>query len=460
MQICLRFSYEKTLNYCIFHRSRIMKRILQDQMLKWKENPLRKPLIIKGVRQCGKTYLLKEFGVAHYKDVAYFNFEETQKLSSVFEEDLNPARIINELSLFLDKKIIPSETLIILDEIQFCNKALTSLKYFCEKAPEYHIVCAGSLLGIALSKPLSFPVGKVDFLTLYPMNFLEFLLANGEAMLFDYLQEIKVGDKVSELLHDKLIKFLKEYYITGGMPEVVDLWISTKDIEKVESAQQRILDSYELDFAKHAPKSDFPKLSAIWRSIPEQLAQENTKFIFSQVRKGWRAKDLEDALEWLISAGLAYKVAKIEKPFIPLSSYADQTFFKLYLCDVGLLRCLAKVPASIIFDKTNNYKEFKGSLTENFVLSELVSSHKTTPYYWKSNNTAEVDFIVQMGTEIVPIEVKSEQNDKAKSLAEYRKKYNPSHSIKTSTKTLSGDQSLHNIPLYLIGILAPHSPLV
>ena len=431
----------------------VMKRFLENDILTWKKNPHKKPLIIKGVRQCGKTFLLKEFGKKHYNDVAYFNFEGSEKLASIFEEDLNPTRIITELSIIHNKKIIANETLLIFDEIQFCNKALTSLKYFCENAPEYHIICAGSLLGIALSKPLSFPVGKVDFLTLYPMNFLEFLLASGEEMLFEYVKNIEFGNAMSEIIHDKLIGLLREFYITGGMPEVVKTWHETKDIEKVEEIQQRILDSYELDFAKHAPKTDFPKLSAIWRSIPEQLAKENTKFIFSQVRKGWRAKDLEDALEWLISAGIAYKIPKIEKPFIPLSAYADQTFFKLYLSDVGLLRKLAKLPARFLLEKTDAYREFKGSLTENFVLTELVTSTGEVPYYWRSQNIAEVDFVAQLWDEIVPIEVKAEQNDKAKSLMEYRKRYSPKYSVKTSMKMLSGDESLKNIPLYLIGIL-------
>ena len=306
-----------------------MERNLIHELLIWKEKENRKPLILKGVRQCGKTYLLKDFGNRYYDNVAYFNFEETDSLVSVFKKDYDTKRIILELELFLGKAIKPGSTLIILDEIQECGRALTAMKYFCENAPGYHIVCAGSLLGIALQNQLSFPVGKVDFLTLYPMSFSEFLRACGSEILADYVDNFKKGDIVSEPLGDKLTTFLRQYYITGGMPEVVSTWQKTNNIEDVERVQQNIINSYELDFAKHAPTKDFPKLTAIWRSIPEQLAKENTKFIFSHVKKGWRSKDLEDALEWLISAGLVYKVCKIEKPFMPLSSYADDTSFKL-----------------------------------------------------------------------------------------------------------------------------------
>ena len=426
-----------------------MKRLLIDKMKSWKDSDNRKPLVVKGVRQCGKTYLLKEFGETFYEDIAYFNFEGNKALGERFERDLDINRIITELGILRKKVIKPGKTLIVFDEIQFCNQALTSLKYFCEDAPEYHIVCAGSLLGIALSKPLSFPVGKVNFLTLRPMNFYEFLIANGEEMLCDHLKGLLPTDKVSDLFAGQLENYLRTYYITGGMPEVVETWINTKDITKLEAVQQQILDSYELDFAKHAPSKDFPKLSAIWRSIPLQLSKENSKFIFSQVKKGWRAKDLEDALEWLISAGLVYKVAKIEKPFVPLSAYADESYFKLYLSDIGLLRKMASLPASAILEKTNDYREFKGAMTENYFLDEWMQRNDALPFYWRSGNTAEVDFIVQHGDDIIPIEVKSERNDKAKSLAEYRKKYTPGVSIKTSMNNVSIGEVRH-IPLYLL----------
>jgi len=427
-----------------------MERTLINALVEWKNKPSRKPLILKGVRQCGKTYLLKDFGKRYYEETAYFNFEETEALKSVFEKDYDTKRILFELGLHTGKTIQSGTTLVIFDEIQECGRAITAMKYFCENAPEYHIVCAGSLLGIALQKQLSFPVGKVDFLTLYPMSFQEYLRAGNAETLADYIQNYKKGDTLPEVVSDKLEPLLKQYYVTGGMPEVVETWFRTNSIELMENVQQAIINSYELDFAKHAPAKDFPKLSAIWRSIPEQLAKENTKFIFSHVKKGWRSKDLEDALEWLIGAGLVYKVCKIEKPYIPLSSYADDTSFKLYMADVGILRKLSKLPYEVVLDATPHFREFKGSMTENYVLCELVQSVDNTAYYWSSGNTAEVDFVIQSGADIVPIEVKSEKNVKARSLAEYRKKYEPKYAVKTSMKKeTSGDEVL-NVPLYMI----------
>lgn len=427
-----------------------MKRTLIEDLVKWKAKVIRKPLILKGVRQCGKTYLLKEFGRLYFDSTAYFNFEENPALAEVFEKDYDTDRIIFELGLHNRKTIKPQNTLIILDEVQECGHAITAMKYFCENAPQYPIVCAGSLLGIALQKQLSFPVGKVDFLTLYPMSFSEFVRACDGDVTADFLENFKRGDSLPTIVSNKLENLLRQYYITGGMPEAVDTWCRTHSIEEVEAVQQAIINSYELDFAKHAPAKDFPKLSAIWRSIPEQLAKENTKFIFSHVKKGWRSKDLEDALEWLIGAGLVYKVCKIEKPFIPLSSYADDTSFKLYMADVGILRKLSKLPYEVVLDATPAYREFKGSMTENYVLCELLSSGTETPYYWSSGNTAEVDFVVQSGAHIVPIEVKSEKNIRARSLAEYRKKYEPQISVKTSMRSEVNGEEIRNIPLYLM----------
>lgn len=430
-----------------------MERLLFQELIAWKEKTNRKPLILKGVRQCGKTYLLKTFGRQCYADTAYFNFEETESLKTLFETDYDVNRILFELGLTLGRTIQRETTLIIFDEIQECGRAITALKYFCENAPEYHIVCAGSLLGIALKKQPSFPVGKVDFLTLYPMSYVEFLLANGETQLAGYLTAFKRGEKISEPVANKLATYLKQYYVTGGMPEVVQMWCETHDIEKTEKVQQMILDSYQFDFSKHAPVKDFPKILAIWQSIPEQLAKDNSKFIFGHVRKGWRAKDLEDALVWLEGAGLVHKVCRIEKPFIPMSAYADPTVFKLYLCDVGLLRKLSKLPYEVILESSTLYTEFKGAMTENFVLCELLKSSENTPYYWTSGNSAEVDFVIQCGTQIVPIEVKSERNVKAKSLAEYRKKYEPVYAVKTSMRSETNGIGVLNIPLYLIGRL-------
>lgn len=429
-----------------------MKRDALAKLIEWKNKEKRKPLILNGVRQCGKTFLLEEFADTCYEEKAYFNFEKDDSLAEIFENNYDTNRIILELGLVLGKSIKPEKTLIIFDEIQECSRAITSLKYFCENASEYHIACAGSLLGIHLKKT-SFPVGKVDLITLYPMSFSEFVRANGEEMLADFIDNYSRGTKVPEAAGNKYSALLKQYYVVGGMPEVVQAWCDTHDIEKVEDIQQTIIDSYEYDFAKHAPIKEFPKLTAIWKSIPEQLSKPNNKFIFSHVKKGWRAKDLEDALEWLINAGLAYKVCKIEKPFMPLSSYKDDTAFKLYLADVGILRKLSKLPSQIIIDSSPLYTEFKGALTENFVLNELVKANDGDLYYWVSGNSAEVDFITQCGVNIVPIEVKSEKNVKARSLAEYRKKYEPEYSVKTSMKNDTNGKEILNVPLYLISKL-------
>lgn len=431
-----------------------MKRIIMDELEKWKYRKNRKPLIIKGVRQCGKTYILNEFGKRYYEGIAYFNFEGNPSLAERFEQDLDPGRIIMELGVLKGKKIDPETTLIIFDEIQFCNKALTSLKYFSEKLPEYHVVCAGSLLGIPLSKPLSFPVGKVDFITMYPMSFYEFLYACGEDMLVEYIEKnVNINEPMPKMFEDKLKTLLKTYFVTGGMPEVVKVWIDTKDIEEVERKQDDILNSYELDFAKHAPATDFPKLSLIWKSTPGQLARESGKFIYGYVKPGARAKDLEDSLQWLISAGMVYKVTKIEKPYIPLSAYENQKYFKIYMSDIGLMRRISKLPASSIYEDSGPYTEFKGALTENYILKELVNLLKEVPYYWKSGNMAEVDFVAQFDDKIIPIEVKSALNVKSRSLSVYRNKYKPEISIRTSMQNIKNNEGLINIPLYIFWMI-------
>lgn len=429
-----------------------MKRDVLTKLIEWKNKDKRKPLIVNGVRQCGKTFILENFADTCYEDKAYFNFEKDSSLAEIFENNYDTERIILELSLVHGKAIKPESTLVIFDEIQECSRAITSLKYFCENAPQYHIACAGSLLGIHLKKT-SFPVGKVDLITMYPMSFSEFVRAMGEEMLADFIDDYSRGTKIPEAVGNKYTTLLKQYYVVGGMPEAVQAWCDTKDIERVEDIQQTIIDSYEHDFAKHADIKDFPKLTAIWKSIPEQLAKPNNKFIFSHVKKGWRAKDLEDALLWLVNAGLVYKVCKIEKPYMPLSAYKDDTAFKLYLADVGILRKLSRLPASVIIDSSPIYTEFKGALTENFVLNELVKSSDNDIYYWVSGNQAEVDFITQCGVNIVPIEVKAEKNVKARSLAEYRKKYEPEYSVKTSMKNDTSGKEVLNVPLYLISKL-------
>jgi predicted AAA+ superfamily ATPase len=425
-----------------------MERTFSAELRKWKTLEDRKPLLLKGVRQSGKTYLLKNFGGQAYADTAYFNFEGNEPLMRCFERDLDPERIIVELGVLHRRAIKPGQTLIIFDEIQFCNRALTSLKYFYENLPQHHILCAGSLLGVALSKPLSFPVGKVDLRVLRPLSFYEFALANGEGETLAFLDGLGLEERIPETFTGRLADLLAAYFIVGGMPEAAAKWAQTRDVAEVEAVQRRILDSYELDFAKHAPVSDIPKLNMIWKSIPSQLARESGKFVFGHAKPGARAKDLEDALEWLVSAGLVHKVSKIERPSIPLSAYEDPSYFKLYAPDVGLLRNMAGLPACAIKDGAEAFREFKGVLAENFALTELLNADFDQPFYWRSANTAEVDFVARHEGRIVPIEVKAGRN-RARSLAEYRKKFAPEISIKASTENISGKE-VKNIPLYML----------
>lgn len=422
-----------------------MKRVITQQLIDWKNNPERKPLLLQGIRNCGKTWILKEFGNQEYEDVAYFNFEENDHLHSIFNHDLYTNRILFELSLVHNHTILPEKTLIIFDEIQACPRAITSLKYFCENANTYHIACASSLLGVSLNEHSSFPVGKIDFLNLYPMSFSEFLLANGEDMVVNYLHSLKRNDSISSSITNKLHTYLKQYFITGGIPEVVESWVQYHNFEKIDKIQQMILDSYQFDFSKHAPIRDVPKIDAIWKFLPEQLSKENKKFIFGQVKQGYRAHDLEDALIWLENAGLIYKINRITRPFLPLSSYSEANAFKVYLCDIGLLRKLSKLPYETILNLDTVY-----ALTENFVLNELFTGGIDSVYYWPSNATAEVDFVAQSNTNIVPIEVKSSMNVHAKSLRVYQEKYNPKYAVKTSLlDEVNGDTTV-KIPLYLI----------
>jgi len=416
-----------------------------DKLVGWKADPNKKPMILQGVRQCGKTWLLKDFGARCYEDVFYCKFDEDKSLADFFSPNLDPRRIIKDMSLFQGRDIKPQTTLIIFDEIQSCGKALTSLKYFCEDAPEYHIIGAGSLLGVAIPKGTSFPVGKVEFLTLFPMSFYEFLLAQN-AMLATRLNESAPDDDIWRTFSLQLEEYYRDYLIVGGMPEVVKSWIDTKSIDSVDKLQKQIIMSYENDFAKYAPISYFPKLSAIWDAVPSQLARENRKFIFSQVKKSWRAKDLEDALEWLVRAGLVYKVENIEKPCFPLSAYANHTFFKLYLVDVGLLRRMANLPPPALLGKTDSYREFKGAMAENYVCCELKKIYQDNIYYWTAEGSgkAEVDFIVQDDIHIIPVEVKSGSAGRARSLGQYRTKFNPEKYVLTSLSYGKGNI----LPLY------------
>jgi predicted AAA+ superfamily ATPase len=432
----------------------VMKRAALANLLEWKQSPSRKPLILKGIRQSGKTWLLKEFASIAYDNVAYFNFEENKALNERFQTNLDPHRIIQELGVVAGHRILPEKTLIIFDEIQFCSDALTSLKYFCETANEYHIVCAGSLLGIALAHPTSYPVGKVDIMTLYPLSFLEFLEANDEVMLIDYLKtKFTKPEPIGQIFADKMEKHLLTYFITGGMPEVVAAWIQTRDIKAIEVIQQNILTLYELDFSKHAPTTDIPKLSMIWNSVPSQLAKENGKFIYGLLKEGAGSRGFENAMSWLQNAGMVYKVHKIEKPGIPLKAYESHSYFKLYAPDIGLLRKMSGLPAKSILEKYPLYQEFKGALTENYVLQELMVLLQKPPFYWTSGNTAEVDFVAPFDDKIVPIEVKASTNVRSKSMQVYREKYSPELFVKASLMNLHQNEGVLNIPLYLLWML-------
>jgi len=427
-----------------------MERLLMQDLLKWKENKDKKPLVLQGVRQCGKTFLIEDFAKRYYSDVVYYRFDKDAKIKEFFEQDLDPVRIVKDLGIARGKEIKPNETLIMFDEIQECGNAVTSLKYFYEDAPEYHIISAGSLLGVAMKKGTSFPVGKVEFLTLYPMSFYEFLYAQNE-MLAKELNDSPFDNSLWKRFRQELIEKYRDFNVVGGMPEVVQTWLDTKSIEEVEKRQDEILMGYQKDFVKYADTKDYPKISAVWQSIPSQLGKENRKFIFSQVKKGWRAKDLEDSLIWLINAGLVYKVENIEKPNYPISSYADHSFFKLYMLDVGLLRRHADLPSAIVFDDTNIFKEFKGAMAENFIACELKTMYGKLKdkdiYYWlaKSPSRAEVDFVVQDDEKyIVPIEVKAGTAKHARSITQYCKRFSPEKSVLTSLDEMTD----RIIPLY------------
>jgi len=421
-----------------------MERMAVAALEAWRASATRKPLVLRGVRQCGKTWLLRDFARRHFAHEVYLNFEKEPILAGLFADDLDPHRIVRDISILRGESIAAADTLIILDEVQACPAALTALKYFCEDAPEYFVAAAGSLLGLAEHGEAGFPVGKVDFVDVYPMTFREYLVAAGDEMLADYLGSLEPGQRVSPPLAARAESSLREYLMVGGMPEAVASWLAEHDVGRVEIIQQAILDSYALDMAKHAGRVGFPKLMAIWRSIPKQLSRENRKFIFSQVIGGARAKDLEDALEWLVAAGIVAKVARVSQPEIPLSAFADDAFFKLYLVDVGLLRCLAGVPAAVVVAPSASYRLFRGALVENFVLNQLLAMGESAVYFWRSDNSAEVDFLLSIGSDVVPIEVKAESNTVSRSLAVYAARYNPVRTLKLSMKpTVNG-----HLPLY------------
>ena len=427
-----------------------LKRLLIKDLIEWKNKKNRQPLILKGARQVGKTWLLNEFGRTEFNDVLYINFENAPELKESFEGDISPQRIIDILGALHGKKIKPQETLLIFDEVQEIPRALTSLKYFAETAPEYAICCAGSLLGVALHSGTSFPVGKVDFLLLQPLNFEEFLYANGEGVLIEFIRKDGIN-AIPKAITEKLTDYLKQYFVIGGMPRAVSSWLETRDYSAVEIRQRDILETYENDFSKHAPGNIVPKLRHLWNSIPSQLAKENKKFIYGLVREGARARDYEEAMLWLLDSGLLRKVGRINKAAMPLKAYEDLRAFKLYHLDVGLLRYMSELPPSAILDGIKIFEEFKGALTEQFVLSELAGKgFIRNIYYWTSEATAEVDFVFADSKRIYPVEVKAGENLQARSLKVYRERYNPELSIRTSLSNLRLDDGLLNVPLFAL----------
>ncbi len=426
-----------------------MYRFAIEELKKWKARENRKPLIIRGARQVGKTWLMKEFGASSYEQTVYINFDSNTQMQWLFDGDLDVQRIIIGLELYIGYKIDPEKMLLVFDEIQEVPKALTSLKYFNENAPQYQIVCAGSLLGIALHDGTSFPVGKVEFLDLYPLSFYEFLTALGKGRFVLLLkdQEYSTASNFRQVYIDSL----KQYYYIGGMPEVVQAFVDNKDFNEARTIQQRILSAYEQDFSKHAPNEAVPRIRMIWNSIPSQLAKENKKFIYGLIKEGARAKDYELALLWLSDCGLVHKVNRVTVPNLPLKAYEDLRAFKLFFVDIGLLSCLAGLRQNVLLDGNELFKEFKGALTEQYVLQELKTRTGIQCYYWTAERgTAEVDFVVGNGADVFPIEVKAEINLQAKSLKVFHEKYRPAKSIRTSMADYKDEGWLINLPLWAV----------
>lgn len=426
-----------------------MYRFAIEKLYKWKQSKHRKPLIIEGARQVGKTWLMKEFGSKAYANTVYINFDSNSRMAELFASDLNTDRLVMGLELYAGHKIDAENTLLIFDEVQEVPRALSSLKYFYENAPQYHIICAGSLLGIALHGGTSFPVGKVDFLKLYPLSFREFLMATGSERFADLLD--KQDYEMITSFKQTYIDALKHYYFVGGMPEAVQSFVENKDFNEVREIQKRILAAYEQDFSKHAPYEIVPKIRMIWNSIPSQLAKENKKFIYGLVREGGRAKEYETAIMWLTDCGLVHKVSRVNAAGIPLKAYEDLRAFKLFLVDVGLLGCMTGLRQRTLLDGNDLFTEFKGALTEQYVCQQLKTIEDLGVYYYTNDRgSCEVDFVIDTGEKVIPVEVKAEVNLKAKSLRVYKDKFNPEISVRTSMADYKKEDWLVNLPLYAV----------
>lgn len=426
-----------------------MYRTALEQLKKWKAKKHHKPLIIRGARQVGKTWLMKEFGAGEYASVVYINFDNNERMKMLFEGSLEVKRLITGLELYAGHKIDPDNTLLIFDEVQEVPKALSSLKYFNEDAPQYQIVCAGSLLGVALHQGTSFPVGKVEFLDLYPLSFFEFMMAMGKKQYVELLQ--KNDFDMATTFKQDYVDLLKHYYYVGGMPEVVQVFADNRDFNEVREIQQRILAAYEQDFSKHAPNEVVPRIRMLWNSIPAQLAKENRKFIYGLIKEGARAKEYELAMLWLTDCGLVHKIHRVSVPSLPLKAYEDLRAFKLFLLDVGLLSCMVGLRQDVLLDGNELFHVFKGALTEQYVLQQLENIKGLNIYYWTADRgTAEVDFVIDTGNDIIPIEVKAEQNLQAKSLKVYREKFHPKVSIRTSMADYRREDWLLNLPLWAL----------
>lgn len=424
------------------------ERDLEVQLLEWKNRKNKKPLIIKGARQVGKTSLIKNFGQRFFTDMAYFNFDEQPDIKQFFELTKDPQRLLQNLSLVHGKVIQPKETLIVFDEIQECKAALNALKYFSENAPEYPVVCAGSLLGITLGNQMSFPVGKVEFLEAYPLTFTEFL-KKADWNLYEFLNSVNQIQLIPDLFFNALKEKLKKYFISGGMPEPAKVLLEELDVERTQQILKDIVSAYELDFSKHTEVKNIPKIGYIWDSIPSQLSKENKKFLYQVVKPGARAREYEDALLWLIQAGLLYKVSRNNKPHLPLAAYDDLSAFKIYMLDIGLLRRKSGLDPMSFKEGNRLFTEFKGAFAENFILQSLIPQFDAFPRYWTSNGKAELDFLIQYKNDIIPVEVKSDENIRSKSLAYYDKEHHPKLKLRFSLKNLDYNDRLLNIPLFL-----------